>query len=186
MVNYFGGIHSRVVLLGIFYVFTPKYLFRFTPFAFFLCNDYWSAFEEAHLEEYSLFCVDLSVLGDKLIWWMFTMWCFPLSMFFSCWWWNILVGFFPEWFSLVSFMYFSPFASFLDDYWGNFGEVLKFNSFSAYFFLYLETNYFGECSPCGISPSACIFVLVVKYFDGVHSRVVLLGIFFCYSLILLF
>ena len=87
---------------------------------------------------------------------------------------------------LSIFHVFSSFASFLDDYWGNFGEILKFISFSAYFSLYLETNYFGECSPCGISPSACFFVLMVKYFGGLLSRVVLLGIFFCYSLILLF
>ena len=87
----------------------------------------------------------------------------------------------PEICYTFTLKYFSPFAFLLDeDYWSIYGEVLKCISFSAYFSLYLENNYFGECSPCGVSSSAC-FVLMVKYSGGVHSRVVLLGIFYIFS-----
>ena len=36
----------------------------------------------------------------------------------------------------------------------------------------VPTNYFGECSPYGISPLACFFVLTVKCFGGILSGIV--------------
>ena len=88
---------------------------------------------------------------------MLTMWYFPFSAFLRADGEILLWGSFRNNFT-KNLLYIHPLV------FSPYYVAVHSESYSlyAYFFPYLEANYFGVCSPCGVSPSACFIVLMVK------------------------
>ena len=103
---------------------------------------------------------------------MFAMRCFPLSILHRADGERLFGGALSGVVLTLKLFYFHPevlfsFAFFLDYDFRNIfkrGSSCKMLPLPRAFFLYLETCYFSECSPCSVSPSTYFFVLMVKSF----------------------